>query len=450
MEALTSTVATLAQTVAQMASLQASAQASGGDKHTKLVEALIEVSRESAYRPRGDRPKLEASSAEGLRGELRKLKSYFNESKIGDRKTWFKVVRGLAEGVAATELEYFIAKEFGGEDSYQRALLEDDKSAWAKRWTSYESRLKAAAHLDDEGELAQAVKAYGAVRLDPRAGVKDAAAFLEEYVGARAGMLEQGLLDDSNPRTVMREIQDFKDKVAGSAMLTFLMRLPGFPSKMEADDASQSKDTVLGRCRQFLKAELPSGTEDGKAEGSLLVADANSRIPGEGRKGNPGAVADAIATILALGGDRPKSTSKGVDDKGKGRGKGKSDVAPGLGDCPVCKGTHPECSTCPNEAAAAEEGFDEVKAAQGMVPCWYRHSHGQGMCTGVGHFVRHHVASLTPAAFQEMQESKKKHEADKKARQGDGAQGAQRLDMSESHDDTPQQRAAERLLAALS
>ena len=41
----------------------------------------------------------------------------------------------------------------------------------------------------------------------------EAANFLESYVGARAGMLEQGLLDDLDPRTVMREIEEFKTKI---------------------------------------------------------------------------------------------------------------------------------------------------------------------------------------------------------------------------------------------
>ena len=72
---------------------------------------------------RSTAPRVKAADADGLRKELKDLKHYFNECKLNDRHAWFRTLRSLADGNAATELEHRIVHDIGGEESYQRALL---------------------------------------------------------------------------------------------------------------------------------------------------------------------------------------------------------------------------------------------------------------------------------------------------------------------------------------
>ena len=78
------------------------------------------------------------------------------------------------------------------------------------KWEVLEKRLKQAAHLDEESDLAAVVKRRGNVKLGSKPSVAGSAKLLKDYIGARADGLEQGLLDDADPKVVMRVMEDFK------------------------------------------------------------------------------------------------------------------------------------------------------------------------------------------------------------------------------------------------
>eukprot|EP00959_Pyramimonas_sp_CCMP1952_P226333 4732337-Pyramimonas_sp.AAC.1 len=68
-------------------------------------------------------------------------------------------------------------------------------------------------------------------------------------------MIKHGLLtDDSESPMLMREIEEFKTKIEGSALITYLLDLPTFPKRMAIRDDEDSGMTILGRCRQFVRA----------------------------------------------------------------------------------------------------------------------------------------------------------------------------------------------------
>ena len=70
--------------------------------------------------------------------------------------------------------------------------------------------------------------------------------------------------------------------------------------------------------------------------------------------------------------------------------------------------------------ASQEEGFDVGRAAQQLVPCWYRHPGKEKRCTGVGHLLRHHVGALTEEAKKENEANKKKYQDAKGKGKGRG------------------------------
>ena len=82
--------------------------------------------REQSQKIIGTMPKLKAADAASLRKELKDLRRYMNDAKISDRRTWFKKIRNNVEGVAATEFEYVLAHDFGGESAYQAKLADPD------------------------------------------------------------------------------------------------------------------------------------------------------------------------------------------------------------------------------------------------------------------------------------------------------------------------------------
>ena len=101
-----------------------SSSSSSKDSHTKLLEALITITRETSQKITCPKPTIKADSAEGLGAQLADLKCYFNESKVTDSKTWFTLTRNCCQENALREMEYFIAHDFGGEDAYQALLIE--------------------------------------------------------------------------------------------------------------------------------------------------------------------------------------------------------------------------------------------------------------------------------------------------------------------------------------
>ena len=113
---LAKTLEVLATAITQIATVQVN----GVSQHAALLQTLTDTSRESSQKVRATAPKLKAENADGLRTELKSLKRYFNESKLVDKRTWFKTIRSLVEGRALGELNYFVAHEIGEKISTRR------------------------------------------------------------------------------------------------------------------------------------------------------------------------------------------------------------------------------------------------------------------------------------------------------------------------------------------
>ena len=61
-------------------------------------------------------------------------------------------------------------------------------------------------------------------------------------------------LDDTNSHKM--EIEAFKLKITGTALMAFLLKLlDGFLTKMDSADVEEERLTVFGRTRQFVKAQ---------------------------------------------------------------------------------------------------------------------------------------------------------------------------------------------------
>jgi len=434
-----------------------------GDHHSKLLQALTEAARESSQKVRMTAPKVKCTDPASLKTELKDLKRYFNESKIEDRRTWFKVVRQLVEGTAKAEFDYFLNLAFGNEDKYQAKLCENDPEFWESRWADFETRLKVAVNLDGECDLSSAMSAFSDVRLTNKTSVSEAAKFLEAYKTARIAMRETGQLNDDDELAMTREKTEFKKKIAGSNMLRYLLALPEWPPRMASDEAIPTNKTVLGACKKYIQIEEALGSGGSKsaaAEPSLLQMGGSEkktmkekRAAAKARKAEDKAEAlKSLTQLLAF----DRSAAARDPSKGGGKGVGKELKKGGGGDCPRCKGTHPECKECPNSAATKDDKFDVSDAAKKMMPCWYRHPGSKMQCNGCGHMVRHHVQALTPEAAKENEAAREKRLKEKEAKGGGKSKGngkgktAQRLDFS---DDTAQpaeaQTGAQRLLAAL-
>ena len=95
-------------------------------------------------------------------------------------------------------------------------------------------------------------------------------------------------------------------------------------------------------------------------------------------------------------------------DKTKGEGKARKEVVAGQGNCPQCRGTHGECTACPNTVAVKDGDYDEKKAIADKRPCYF-HFDSSKQCTGMGHMSKHHLEVMTAANVKIHEDSKKKY-----------------------------------------
>ena len=141
-------------------------------------------------------------------------------------------------------------------------------------WERYEKRLAIEAGLDSGSAIGSAAKEYSNLQLQKEATVTQTETFLTDYARIRLAMLEQELLSESDEKLILREIEDFKTKIKGSDLLKYLLLLPEIPTIMDSPDPDESHNTLLGRCRQWLRGskegpkEKP-GPKD--AEGGLVL-----------------------------------------------------------------------------------------------------------------------------------------------------------------------------------
>ena len=122
-------------------------------------------------------------------------------------------------------------------------------------------------------------------------------------------------------------------------------------------------------------------------------------------------------------------------DKGKGKDKERPALVGGQGNCPTCKGTHPECSICPNVIAAKDSNYEQAKAIAEKKACWYHHCFkiGTDKCTGIGHITGHHVEALSKEGKQQYEKAKAEHAKKSPERKNDKKERAK----EERHVSTP-------------
>ena len=104
-------------------------------------------------------------------------------------------------------------------------------------------------NLDNGGELAEAVKEWNKVSMLNNPTSDQVAQFILAYTEGRCGMIEQGLMSNTDPLAIAREVEEFKLKVAGTELLRYLLELPEFPVGMDGQTPEETKNTILGRCR---------------------------------------------------------------------------------------------------------------------------------------------------------------------------------------------------------
>ena len=100
----------------------------------------------------------------------------------------------------------------------------------------------------------------------------------------------------------------------------------------------------------------------------------------------------------------------------------------GQGNCPTCKGTHPECSSCPNDNAARDSNYDQAKAKAERKACWYNHCFkAKEKCTGIGHITQHQVEALSKDGKAQYEKAKAEYQkgaaSRKKDKKGKGGGG---------------------------
>ena len=173
---------------------------------------------------------------------------------------------------------------------------------------------------------------------------------MDDYTEARTTMLEHNLLSNTEPLLVLREIEEFKTKIEGTDVLTWLMEMPDFPTAVTSVDERAFACTLIGRCRQFLKARAKPGTGTGKSEEQVKTMKEKDKNKKEKKvedkeKAKMSEFLDLVSTpqqseqqLDFANKEKERQQAARNPNKAKGAGKGKQAVA-GSGNCPQCKGT---------------------------------------------------------------------------------------------------------------
>ena len=136
--------------------------------------------------------------------------------------------------------------------------------------------------MDSEQGTNLAIAKMNELKLTDSVGdPKKVQAFMEAYIACRAKYIEFGLTNRSEPLSLKRELEDFKLKIAGTALMAFLLKLPdGFPQMMDSTNIDEEKLTIFGRTRQFVKAQYdlhPHQKSSTKDEDKLKKFDKTSK-----------------------------------------------------------------------------------------------------------------------------------------------------------------------------
>ena len=382
-------VSALAGAMAQMAEASTSKterEALDGDKHSRLLEVLVESNREQSRKIPVALPTVQAADAATLRMELKLLTRYFNETGVKGHKAFYRTMRAIAKGNAATQIEYSIIHSFGSEAGYQEALLRTNEAVWADEWNKLITRLKQNVSLDSSSDMHLAIQQFEMVKLEGLA-VGDAHKFVLEYLAARTGMLENGLHSDSDLTMVRREREEFLLKIRGSPLMTYLLSLEAMPKDMDSDRPEDCHLTILGRCRQYVHAHAQERMYEPEFEDEV-VDDTRDDHPNE------------VVTLLV-------NNTEAVDEEAIDEVEAEG---PAEDMCSACWGQcngDEQWSTsmlleycCPTHVAEEEShqngDFGEI---DWDLECKFEYEGDDGdvyCCGGYGHNVGHHIRALTP------------------------------------------------------
>ena len=138
-------------------------------------------------------------------------------------------------------------------------------------------------------------------------------------------LIRLGLLDPTDLAQAKQEIEQWKLKVEGHAILPWMQGLDAeIPSVMENPDKPDDRGTIYGRCRQWLRMKQLSGeyktdnasheksADASKGSGSLLQASLTKTKP-KGEKEKPAAKAKAKATPKSRKGTPANSRDGSVE-----------------------------------------------------------------------------------------------------------------------------------------
>ena len=381
-------------TMTETQRLLAQNQADTNANHSKLLEKLAKAQKESnAPRTKAPEPNLSAVHGEKLRTELKEFEIYMNEIKESHRRQWIKYARQRSKSTARTEIDYWIIQEYKNEDGWQAELLKEDPDpeVWLEKWNEIIHRLTRAVSMSTDQGTTAAIQRMAECKLtDMQGDPRKTQLFLEQYVSNRAKYIEFDLIRRNDETSLRMEIENFKLKIQGSDLNAYLLRLPdGYPAVMDSVKQEQEPTTILGRCRQYVKAQFdkhpvkkekddkaeirpPKKTEHqggnanaNKGGGHFLVqaitAAATKAKEGKDltkkQKKNLEKVRDDVGAMLGFTGgkggkggqvDPRKGQASRNPDKGWGEREKRPALEGGQGGCPTCKGHHPECSSCPN------------------------------------------------------------------------------------------------------
>jgi hypothetical protein len=140
-------------------------------------------------------------------------------------------------------------------------------------------------NLDDTNEMNEAVRVFSRCSLAPGANILAIQSFLQSYTDARTQMLNNMLISDTDPIATRREIEEFKTKIEGSDLLTYLLELPRFPLRITSTDEADFGETLMGRCRQFVKARMKPGLTQKAGANSMLTSQEKTENKNKNKKG---------------------------------------------------------------------------------------------------------------------------------------------------------------------
>ena len=210
------------------------------DVTSQLLQQLADKANEDKLKLGTEKPKLTATTADGCRDELKAFKTLLVQAGIEQRSKWVKAARAVATGRAKIALDSVIASEVGPVETYVAKLRDDPGSElWGRVWDLFETRIRGTVHLNEDTDLNHAIAKYGELRLQKGADASATQSFIEAYTSARTLMLEQGLVSNTDHVKIVREVTDFKQKIAGTAVYTYLHDLPELPRKVDSNDPDE-------------------------------------------------------------------------------------------------------------------------------------------------------------------------------------------------------------------